>query len=127
MYAWFLFLRPGRCYLRIFTPRKRSLRETFVHELLEGRARAYGIGNRYAQPRALGSEQFVGIACAEPGGIQTDAGAPDRGIGAAAEPQIQVDGVEDVRQRVAWMSQHFLAIDVVAHDDHVRLAAMQQA
>src|SRR5258708_32822954 len=116
MYAWFLFLRPGRCYLRTFTSRKRSLRETFIHELLEGRAGANGIGDRHAQPRALRNEQLSCVALAEAGGIQTDARAPNRRVGAAAEPQIQIDGVEHIRPRIAGGSEHFLAIDVVAHD-----------
>src|SRR5258708_1353342 len=125
MYAWFLFLRPGRCYLRISASLKRSS-ETLVDEFFKSGAGTHGIRDRYAKARALRGQQLGRVGLAQRRGIQADAGASDRGVGAPAKAQIQIDRVEDIRQRIAGMSQHLLAIDVVAHDDHVRLAAMQQ-
>src|SRR5258708_7286054 len=112
MYAWFIFLRPGRCYLRISASLKQSS-ETFVDEFFKSGAGTHGIRDRHAQARALRGQQLGRVALAQRGGIQTNAGASDRRVGAPAKTQIQIYRVEDIPQRIARMSHHFLPTAVL--------------
>ena len=60
-------------------------------------------------------------------GVEADAGAADRRVGARAEPERQLDHLLDARHREIRMAEQTRPRRLVADDDHVGLAAVQQA
>src|SRR5260370_41710891 len=100
MYAWFIFLRPGRCYLRISASLKQS-RETIVDEFFKSGAGTHGIRDRHAQARALRGQQLGRVALAQRGGVQTNAAASDRRVGAPPKTPIEIARVDAVPRSVA--------------------------
>src|SRR5215469_14337405 len=108
-----------------FSPWRRSL-QTRVDELFEFRALADRIRSGQSQAQTFPRQQLMCRRRIQPRGVDTDAAAADRGIGAAAEAQSQVDGLRKARQRKFLMSDDAFAPGFVTHNEHIRLAAMEE-
>ena len=80
--------------------------KTSIDQPLEPSTGAHRIPDRHAETRAFRGKQLNGIALAESRRVQADAGAADRRISAPPEPQIQIDGVKQVRQQEAGRCTH---------------------
>src|SRR3546814_3408526 len=84
------------------------------------------VGHRAAEAFAFDGEHALRVRRLQRRGVETDAGAADRRVGAATKPQRQVDRLLDAWQHEIRIAQYALAAVLVADDDDVRLAAVQQ-
>src|SRR3546814_7886229 len=90
--------------------------QAILHQPLQRRTAPHRVGHRAAEALALGGEHALRVRRLQRRGVETDAGAADRRVGAATKPQRQVDRLLDAWQHEIRIAQYALATVLVAED-----------
>src|SRR5690606_18065074 len=105
--------------------RLETLGQARGRQRVERSAAANGIGDRKLERGAGLFDEARGLGLSDPGRVEADAAAADRGVGAGAEAERQIDRLSELWQLVAGKAQHLRARGIVAEHDDVRLTAVQ--